>query len=109
MKMSFNSHANKTHFHKKGFVLCLVFKVRIFGTLKMTCLTPGFRIFVIPLCNSKSTFHLFFSSKSLPFVFEYTHRNQTILLNVYLKSNNMKYVSSIESVDVFTIVAILLS
>ena len=30
----FNSHANKTHFHKKGFALSLVLKVRLFGTPK---------------------------------------------------------------------------
>ena len=28
------SHANKTHFHKKGFALTLVLRVRIFGTRK---------------------------------------------------------------------------
>ena len=27
-------HANKTHFHKKGFALGLVLRVRVFGTLK---------------------------------------------------------------------------
>ena len=30
----FYSHANKTHFHKKGFALGLVLEVRGFGTLK---------------------------------------------------------------------------
>ena len=30
--MIFYSHANKTHFHKKGFALNLVLKMRIFGT-----------------------------------------------------------------------------
>ena len=34
VKMIFYSHANKTHFHKKGFTLSLVWKVRIFGTWK---------------------------------------------------------------------------
>ena len=33
-KMVFYFHANKTHFHKKGFALCLVLKVRVFGTRK---------------------------------------------------------------------------
>ena len=28
------SHTNKTHYHKKGFALMLVLKVRIFGTRK---------------------------------------------------------------------------
>ena len=29
VKMIFYSHANKTHFHKKGFALSLVMKVRV--------------------------------------------------------------------------------
>ena len=32
--MIFHSHANKTHFHNKGFVLSLVLKVRVFVTRK---------------------------------------------------------------------------
>ena len=32
MKMIFYSHANKTHFHKNGLALSLVFKVRDVGT-----------------------------------------------------------------------------
>ena len=32
LEMIFHSHANKTHFHKKGCVLGLILKVRIFGT-----------------------------------------------------------------------------
>ena len=34
MEMIFHSHANKTHFHKKGFVLDLILKVRGFGRRK---------------------------------------------------------------------------
>ena len=34
MKMIFYSHANKTHFHIKGFALSLVWKVRVFKTRK---------------------------------------------------------------------------
>ena len=34
VKMIFSSHANKTHFHKKGFTLGLVLIVRVFGTRK---------------------------------------------------------------------------
>ena len=34
MKMSFNSLAKKTHFHRKGFALSLVLKVRVFGSRK---------------------------------------------------------------------------
>ena len=32
MGMILHSHANKTHFHKKSCELCLILKVRIFGT-----------------------------------------------------------------------------
>ena len=32
MEMIFHSHANKTHFHKKGCALGLILKVRRFGT-----------------------------------------------------------------------------
>ena len=34
MEMIFHSHANKTHFHKKGCALRLILKVRVFGTWK---------------------------------------------------------------------------
>ena len=34
MEMIFHSHANKTHFHKKGCTLGLILKVRVFGTRK---------------------------------------------------------------------------
>ena len=39
MKMIFYSQANKTHFHKKGFALSLVWKVRGSGTGKWTIVT----------------------------------------------------------------------
>ena len=32
MRMIYYSDANKTHFHKKDFALCLVLKVGVFGT-----------------------------------------------------------------------------
>ena len=32
MEMSFHSHAIEAHFHKKGFALGLILKVRVFGT-----------------------------------------------------------------------------
>ena len=32
MEMIFHSHANKTHFQKKGCALGLILKVRVFGT-----------------------------------------------------------------------------
>ena len=34
MEIIFHSHANKTHFHKKGCALRLILKVRVFGTRK---------------------------------------------------------------------------
>ena len=34
MKLIFNSHANKTNFLKRGFLIGLVLKVRVFGTQK---------------------------------------------------------------------------
>ena len=34
MEIILHSHANKTHFHKKGCALGLILKVRVFGTQK---------------------------------------------------------------------------
>ena len=34
MEIVFHSHANKTHFHKKGCAPSLILKVRVFGTRK---------------------------------------------------------------------------
>ena len=34
MKIVFYSHTSKTHFHKKGFALRLVLRVKVFGTGK---------------------------------------------------------------------------
>ena len=34
MEVIFHSHANKTHFRKEGCALCLILKVRVFGTQK---------------------------------------------------------------------------
>ena len=45
MKMSFHSHANKTHFHKKGCALGLILKVRVLGTQKW----PIKKLFIIQL------------------------------------------------------------
>ena len=40
MEMIFHSHANKSHFHKRGCALGLILKVRVFGTRKWPiCLT----------------------------------------------------------------------
>ena len=34
MEIIFDSHANKTHFHKKGCAPSLILKMRVFGTRK---------------------------------------------------------------------------
>ena len=39
MEIIFHSHANKTHFHKKGCAPSLILKVRVFGTRKWSI--PG--------------------------------------------------------------------
>ena len=45
MKMTFHSHANKTHFHEKGGALGLLLKVRVLGTQKW----PIEKLFIIRL------------------------------------------------------------
>ena len=40
MEMIFHSHANKTHFHKKGCALGLILKVRVFGTQRWPIFLP---------------------------------------------------------------------
>ena len=40
MEIIFHSHANKTHFHKRGCVPSLIFKVRVFGTRKWPIIFP---------------------------------------------------------------------
>ena len=41
MEMISHSHANKTHFHKKGAALGLILKVRVFGTQKWPIFFPS--------------------------------------------------------------------
>ena len=61
MKMSFYSHANDTHFHKKGFSLSLVFKVRVFVTLSVKYVNELIRseycscLFVVVVRNGNVT------------------------------------------------------
>ena len=44
-KMIFYSHANKTHYHKKGWALGLILKVRVFETQKWPIIDIiGFRV-----------------------------------------------------------------
>ena len=42
MEIIFHSHANKTHFHKKGCAPSLILKVRVFGTRKWPILESFF-------------------------------------------------------------------
>ena len=49
MEMIFHSHANKTHFHKKGCALSLILKVRVFGARK--CPIPGSYLCPLPSSN----------------------------------------------------------
>ena len=46
MKMIFHSHANKTHFHKKGCALGLILKGRVFGIRKW----PISFVFILITC-----------------------------------------------------------
>ena len=41
MEIIFHSHANETHFHKKGCALGLILKVRVFGTRKWPTVSPS--------------------------------------------------------------------
>ena len=51
MEIIFHSHANKTHFHKKGCALSLILKVKVFGARKW----PISGSYLCPL--SSSNFH----------------------------------------------------
>ena len=55
MEIIFYSHANKTHFHKKGYAPGLILKVRVFGTRKWpigTIEKINFRAVTQPFENS---------------------------------------------------------
>ena len=47
MEITFHSHANKAHFHKKGCALSLSLKVRVFGTRKWPIKQRGSMRFVL--------------------------------------------------------------
>ena len=51
MEIIFHSHANKTHFHKKGRASSLILKVRVFGTRKwhiyQRCYLPWFNLYFL--------------------------------------------------------------
>ena len=45
--MIFYHHANETHFHKQGFALGLVLKVRVFAARKWSITTITYTVFRI--------------------------------------------------------------
>ena len=47
MEMIFHSHANKTHFHKKGCALGLILKERVFGTRKWPIFSLDLREYLV--------------------------------------------------------------
>ena len=62
MEMILHSHANKTHFHKKGCALGLILKVRVFGTRKWPIVQfDGIGKLQGALFLVDSTEHFFFS------------------------------------------------
>ena len=67
MKMSFYFHAHKTHFHKKGFVLSFVLKVRAFGTqkwhIKPCFFICTYNIYINTCCNPNAIFFQDFQFK----------------------------------------------
>ena len=69
MEMSFHSHANKTHFHKKGCALDLILKVRDFGT----------RQWAIAVCFNFRHCCLIFSFPAVFF-----ERFSSVLSNIYI-------------------------
>ena len=59
MEIIFHSHANKTHFHKRGCALGLVLKVRVFGTRKWPIEKSSFFQNSMPSISSSSFSALF--------------------------------------------------
>ena len=53
MKMSFfHFRANKSDFHKKGFAVSLIYKVRVIGTRKWLLFTPNYELLVTIIWSS---------------------------------------------------------
>ena len=61
MEIIFDSHANKTHFHKKGCTPSLILKVSVFGTRKWP---------IILVLSRGGAFALFFKPQTVRFLFE---------------------------------------
>ena len=53
MKMTFHSHANKTHFHKKGWALGLILKVRVLGTREWSIVLKRILMYKESKCKKK--------------------------------------------------------
>ena len=54
--MIFHSHANKTHFHKKGCAFGLILKVRVFGTRKWPIAAMFFAPMLLNTCERREIF-----------------------------------------------------
>ena len=48
MEIIFHSHANKTHFHKRGCAPSLILKVRVFGTRKWPICLQAYELSPVP-------------------------------------------------------------
>ena len=88
MKISFYSHENKTHFHKKCFGLSLILKVRVVGILK-------WRIRVLKSqMNLNYIFAFPFSTSIFFFVFPFWNHKNYFLVQVTSRGRgDWKYVS----------------
>ena len=64
MEIIFHSHANKTHFHKRGCAPSLIFKVRVFGTRKWPIdLAFDFQMYILSLDHIEQNLSVPFKSK----------------------------------------------
>ena len=65
IEIIFHSHANKTHFHKKGWALSLILKVRVFGTRKRP-IKAMFTLYRTAVPPPRNSYHigLLFTHKS---------------------------------------------
>ena len=59
MEIIFHSHANKTHFHKKGCAPGFVLKVRVFGTRKWPILLTSYLLYFSSAINAVEFIHAF--------------------------------------------------
>ena len=59
VEVIFHSHANKTHFHKKGCAPSLILKVRVFGTQKWPIEVEKLQFWIskIGIHSKESLFH----------------------------------------------------